>query len=56
MAQTRRIDNSLEALVDLLDLVRHSLDYPTKTVIYLDMPDKILDDIVEQLIRESAQP
>jgi hypothetical protein len=39
------IDNPLEALSNLLYLVRRSLDDPARAKAYLDVADKVLADI-----------
>jgi hypothetical protein len=45
MAPPHQLDNSLEALSNLLYLIRRSLDDPTKAATYLDISDKVLIDI-----------
>jgi hypothetical protein len=39
------IDNSLEALTNLLYLIRRSLDDPARAGTYLDLADQVLIDI-----------
>jgi hypothetical protein len=52
MASPQRMENALEAMVNLLYLIRHSLAYPSTAAIYLNMADKVLADMVEQRRRE----
>jgi hypothetical protein len=39
------IDNSLEALTNLLYLIRRTLDDPARAEAYLEVADKVLADI-----------
>jgi hypothetical protein len=41
------IDNSLEALSNLLYLLRRSLDDPARAKAYLDVADQVLIDIAD---------
>jgi hypothetical protein len=45
MAAPDRLDNSLDALSNLIYLFRRSLDDPAKATHYLDAADKVLVDI-----------
>jgi hypothetical protein len=45
MAAPDQLDNSLEALSNLLYLIRHSLDDSAKAATYLDVADRVLIDI-----------
>jgi hypothetical protein len=54
MAVGHQLDNSLEALSNLLHLIRLSLDDPTRAEAYLDVADKVLADIAAR--RRIAPP
>jgi hypothetical protein len=54
MASLQRMKNALEAMVNLLYVIRHSLDYPSTAAIYLNMADKVLADMVEMRPRDWA--
>jgi hypothetical protein len=57
MGAPDQLDNSLEALSNLLYLIRRSLDDPAKAKTYLDIADKVLIDIAaKQLFRRAGPP
>jgi hypothetical protein len=45
MATSHQFDSSLEALSNILYLIRRSLNDPAKTTKYLDIADQLLVDI-----------
>jgi hypothetical protein len=47
MATSHQLDSSLEALTNLLYLLRMSLNDPVKAAGHLDVAEKVLADIVE---------
>jgi hypothetical protein len=51
----QRIGNSLEALGNLLYLIRRSLDDPARAEAYLDVADKVLNDIAERRAAQSSR-
>jgi phosphoglycerate-specific signal transduction histidine kinase len=57
MAVAHQLDNSLEALSNLLYLLRRSLDDPAKATTYLDLADRVLIDIAaKHSLRRDGPP
>jgi hypothetical protein len=51
-----QLDNPLEALSNLLYLLRRSLDDPDKATTYLDLADKVLIDIAAKHSFHRSEP
>jgi hypothetical protein len=61
MATSHQFDSSLEALSNILYLLRRSLDDPAKATKYLDLADQLLVDIaasrrLHRFIRPGIEP